>query len=132
MQLFKSYVDGFKAVAEDLYLGGNVSTVSKATTATVEFINVSETVNEGLNLITFFGHSAPNVTDIDIGFVSDPANGYNNQGKYPIVLMNGCNSGNIYDPNYIFGEDWIATANLVATAVIAHTSFCFPSSLKAC
>lgn len=130
LDLFKSYVDGFKAVAEDDYLGGKVSTVSKATTATVEFINVSEKVNDGLNLITFFGHSAPSVTDIDIGFVSDPVNGYNNKGKYPVVLMNGCNAGNIYNPNYIFGEDWVATANKGATAVIAHTSYGFPFSLK--
>jgi hypothetical protein len=129
-ELFKSYVDGFKAVAEDLYLGGEVTTVSKATTATVEFINVSEQVNNGLNLITFFGHSAPTVTDIDIGFVSDPLNGYNNQGKYPMIVMNGCNSGNIYDNNYIFGEDWIATGDKGATAVIAHASYGFPDLLK--
>ena len=130
LELFKSYVDGFKAIAEDLYLGGSVSTVSKATTATVEFINVADEVNQGLNLITFFGHSAPNVTDIDIGFVSDPVNGYNNKGKYPMIVMNGCNAGNIYDPAYIFGEDWIATADRGATAVIAHTSYGYPFTLK--
>ncbi len=130
LELFKSYVDGFKAVAEDVYLGGKVSTVSKATTATVEFINVSGEVNQGLNLITFFGHSAPNVTDIDIGFVSDPVNGYNNKGKYPMIVMNGCNAGNIYEDTYIFGEDWMATADKGATAVIAHTSFGYAFTLK--
>jgi len=130
LSLFKQYVDGFKSVAEDLHLGGRVTTISKATTAAVEFINVAEEVNNGLNLITFFGHSAPNVTDIDIGFVSDPINGYNNSGRYPIILMNGCNAGNIYNDDYIFGEDWIATASKGATVVIAHTSFGFPFSLK--
>ena len=130
LSLFKSYVDGFKAVAEDLYLGGEVSTVSKATTSTVEFINSSEKVNEGLNLITFFGHSAPTVTDIDIGMVSDSDNGYNNKGKYPIVLMNGCNAGNIFGNSYIFGEDWIATADKGATAVLAHSSFGYAFSLR--
>lgn len=128
--VFKTYVDGFKAIAEDVYLGGQVTTVSKATTSSSEYINVSEEVNNGLNLITFFGHSAPNVTDIDIGFVSDPVNGYDNQGKYPSILMNGCNAGNIYGDNYIFGEDWIATANKGATTVIAHTSFGYPSPLR--
>jgi hypothetical protein len=128
--LFKIYVDGFKAIAEDVYLGGEVATVSKATTSSSEYINVSTEVNNGLNLITFFGHSAPNVTDIDIGFVSDPVNGYDNKGKYPMILMNGCNAGNIYNDNYIFGEDWIATANKGATVVIAHTSFGFPSQLR--
>lgn len=127
---FKSIVDGFKATAEDHYLGGKVVTVSKATTASVEFINVSKEVNEGLNLITFFGHSAPNVTDIDIGFASDPSNGFSNQDKYPVVLMNGCNAGNIYNDNFIFGEDWIATPDKGSIAVIAHTSFGYPFTLK--
>ncbi|RLD20430.1 MAG: hypothetical protein DRI71_10380 [Bacteroidetes bacterium] len=130
LKTFKSYVDGFKAVAEDYYLGGNVTTVSKATTAETEFINVSEEVNKGLNLITFFGHSSPHVTDIDIGFVSDPLNEYDNRGKYPMIVMNGCNTGNIYHPNFIFGEDWIATADKGSTAVIAHTSFGFPDALR--
>ncbi len=127
---FRGYVDGYANIAKGFYLGGETTTQSKTTSAPVEFINVSDVVNSGLNQITFFGHSAPNVTDIDIGFVSDPANGYNNKGKYPLVVMNGCNAGNIYNDAYIFGEDWILTPNLGSTAVIAHTSFGFSSTLN--
>ncbi len=127
---FRGYVDGYANTAKGFYLGGNTTTQSKTTSAPVEFINVSNEVNSGLNQITFFGHSAPNVTDIDIGFVSDPANGYNNKGKYPLVLMNGCNAGNIFNDDYIFGEDWILTPNLGSTAVIAHTSFGFSTLLN--
>lgn len=127
---FRGYVDGYKNIAKGLYLGGEVTTQSKTTSAPVEFINVSEEVNNGINHLTFFGHSAPNVTDIDIGFVSDPANGYNNKGKYPLILMNGCNAGNIYNNDYIFGEDWILTPNLGSTVVIAHTSFGFSTLLN--
>jgi len=127
---FRNFVDGYKNVANGFYLGGEVVTQSKTTSEPVEFINVSEAVNSGINQITFFGHSAPNVTDIDIGFVSDPANGYNNKGRYPLILMNGCNAGNIYNNDYIFGEDWVLTPNLGSTAVIAHTSFGFSSVLN--
>ncbi len=127
---FRGYVDGYANISKGFYLGGETATQSKTTSAPVEFINVSNVVNAGLNQITFFGHSAPNVTDIDIGFVSDPANGYNNKGRYPLVLMNGCNAGNIYNDDYIFGEDWILTPNLGATAVIAHTSFGFSTLLN--
>ncbi len=122
-------MDDYKDIAEGFSLGGLVTTQSKTTTAAVEIINVSEEVNNGLNQITFFGHSAPNVTDIDIGFVSDPVNGYDNQGRYPLVVMNGCNSGNIYNDNYIFGEDWIITPNKGSTAVIAHASYGFSNIL---
>jgi len=127
---FRGYVDGYANIAKGFYLGGETITQSKTTSAPVEFINVSDEINSGVNQITFFGHSAPNVTDIDIGFVSDPANGYNNKGKYPIVVMNGCNIGNIYIDEYIFGEDWVLTPNLGAIAVIAHTSFGFSSILN--
>ncbi len=127
---FRGYVDGYANIAKGFYLGGETTTVSKTTSAPVEFINVSSEINSGVNQITFFGHSAPNVTDIDIGFVSDPANGYNNKGKYPMVVMNGCNIGNIYIDDYIFGEDWILTPNLGSIAIIAHTSFGFSSILN--
>ncbi|MCF6360115.1 MAG: C25 family cysteine peptidase [Cyclobacteriaceae bacterium] len=127
---FRGYVDGYANIAKGFYFGADATTQSKTTSAPVEFINVSSEVNSGVNQITFFGHSAPNVTDIDIGFVSDPANGYNNKGKYPLVVMNGCNAGNIYNDDYIFGEDWILTPNLGSTAVIAHTSFGFSSILN--
>ena len=127
---FRGYVDSYKNTANGLHLGGDVTTQSKTTSAPVEFINVSEEINNGLNHLTFFGHSAPNVTDIDIGFVSDPANGYSNKGKYPFILMNGCNAGNIYNDDYIFGEDWVLTPNLGSTVVIAHTSFGFSTLLN--
>ncbi len=127
---FRGYVDGYANTAKGFYLGGETTTLSKTTSAPVEFINVSSEVNSGINQITFFGHSAPNVTDIDIGLVSDPANGYNNKGKYPMVVMNGCNIGNIYIDDYIFGEDWILTPNLGSIALIAHTSFGFSSTLN--
>ncbi|VAW47402.1 hypothetical protein MNBD_GAMMA03-1280 [hydrothermal vent metagenome] len=127
---FRGYVDGYANKAKGFYLGGETVTQSKTTSAPVEFINVSTEINSGINQITFFGHSAPNVTDIDIGFVSDPSNGYNNKGKYPLILMNGCNVGNIYIDDYIFAEDWVLTPNLGSTAVIAHTSFGFSTLLN--
>jgi hypothetical protein len=128
-ELFRSYVDGFKAVAEDFYLGGSVQTISKQT-LNVELVNVKEQVNKGLDLITFFGHSGPGTIDIDIGFVSDPTLGYNNAGKYPGFLINGCNAGRFFDNRFTFGEDWMLTANKGAKAFIAHSYFGFSNFLK--
>ncbi len=128
-EIFRSYVDGFKAIAEDFFLGGNVQTISKQT-LNVELVNVKEQVNKGLDLITFFGHSGPGTIDIDIGNVSDPTLGYNNAGKYPGFLINGCNAGRFFDNRVTFGEDWMLTPNKGAKAFIAHSSFGFASSLK--
>ena len=127
--LFRSYVDGFKAVAESFFLGGSVETISKQT-LNVELINVKDQVNKGLDLITFYGHSGPGTIDIDIGYVSDPTLGYSNAGKYPGFLINGCNAGRFFDNRLTFGEDWILTPNKGAKAFIAHSSFGFSNTLK--
>ncbi|MEQ1587601.1 MAG: C25 family cysteine peptidase, partial [Cyclobacteriaceae bacterium] len=127
---FRAYVDGFKTIAENPYWGANVNTIAKRDPNPVELINISDKVNAGVNLITFFGHSSPSTIDIDIGYVSDPTMGYNNPGKYPTFLINGCNAGNFFSGTTSFGEDWILTANKGARNFIAHSSFGFVYSLK--
>ena len=127
---FKNYVDDFKDLAEGPYLGGQVTTINKRSNETVELINIAEEVNKGVGLITFFGHSAPEITDIEIGDASDPTLGYENQGRYPMILVSGCNAGNIFGDGVGFGEDWIVTADKGALGFAAHTAFGFENNLK--
>jgi len=127
---FRGYLDGFKSTAEGIYWGGSISTVAKRDPSTVELINVSDEINAGVNLVTFFGHSSPSTIDIDIGFATDPVMGYNNAGKYPVMLINGCNAGNFFTNGIIFGEDWITAPNRGARNFIAHSSFGFASTLR--
>ncbi len=131
LPLFKNYVDGFKVTAKAKYWGGDISTISKREPSPVQLINVSAQINNGVNMVTFFGHSAPNTTDIDIGFSTDPVLGYNNVGKYPVFLINGCNVGAFFLDATILGEDWILAANKGARNFIAHSSFGFSNTLKA-
>jgi hypothetical protein len=131
LPLFKSYVDGFKTTAMGKFWGGAIATISKHEPNPVQLINISDQVNQGVNMITFFGHSSPGLIDIDIGFVSDPVLGYNNPGKYPVFLINGCNAGAFFLNGTLFGEDWILAANKGARNFIAHSSFGFPGSLQA-
>jgi len=129
--LFKSYVNGFKTIAEGIYLGGKVETLSKQTNGATEIINIAEQINAGKMLVTFFGHSASESTDIDIGKVSDDDMGYHNAGKYPMMIVNGCVAGDMYtnNPN-TFGDDWIGTADRGAVGFIAHSGAGLTSSLK--
>ncbi|HQQ83560.1 MAG TPA: C25 family cysteine peptidase [Cyclobacteriaceae bacterium] len=127
--VFRSYTDGFKSIAEGFYLGGKVETIGKQS-LNVELVNVKDQVNRGLNLITFFGHSGPGTIDIDIGNVSDPKLGYNNKGKYPGFLINGCNAGQFFSNRTSFGEDWMLTPGKGARLFIAHSSFGFTTTLK--
>ncbi|MEI9919808.1 MAG: C25 family cysteine peptidase [Bacteroidota bacterium] len=127
---FREYVSGFEKIARGDYYGGNVTTLSKHGFDEIEIINVTTQVNAGLNMITFFGHSAPNITDIDIGFVTDPLLNYNNPGKYPVILLNGCNAGEYFNDGESFGENWVMTPNKGARSFIANSSFGFELPLQ--
>lgn len=127
---FRQYLDGFKTIAEGIYWGGQITTIAKHDANAVEQINIADEVNSGENMITFFGHSSPGTIDIDIGYVTDPTLGYNNPGKYPVFLINGCNAGNFFADGVSFGEDWMLAANRGARAFIAHSSFGFTYTLQ--
>ena len=127
---FGRYVDDFEDVVNGNFLGGRVATQSKQTGNATELINISQEVNQGVALITFFGHSSTTVTDIEIGLVSNDALGYRNKGKYTAILLNGCNAGDIFNNAYTFGEDWISAADRGALHVMAHSSTGLSSVLK--
>ena len=127
---FRIYVDGFKSIAEGDLLGAKVSTISKSGKSAPSKFSIAEYVNAGKLLITFFGHSATSTADIDIGRVSEIGFGYNNKGKYPMMIVNGCNAGDMYNTAKGFGEDWIGTPDKGAVGFIAHTGAGFTSRLK--
>ena len=130
LSLFRSHLNSFSSVLENDFLGGKAINYGKETSEAVEVIDVVGEVNAGLGFITFFGHSSGTVSDIEIGRVSDPRFGFANPGKYPMMLVNGCNAGDIFGTNFTFGEDWMNTPNLGAVAVIAHAFFAYSANLK--
>ncbi|MFN8337050.1 MAG: C25 family cysteine peptidase [Cyclobacteriaceae bacterium] len=121
-EIFASYLRQVEPYAEGYYLGGHVTAISKKDIG-LELFNVSDYVNKGLNLVTLFGHSSPGQNDVNIGFVSAPDLGYNNPGKYPMFLINGCNAGDFFATTTRYGEDWINTPNKGAVGFMANTSF---------
>ncbi|MFZ6012378.1 MAG: C25 family cysteine peptidase, partial [Bacteroidota bacterium] len=128
-QEFRTYMKDFEQVAVDFHLGGQVRAIAKQSTD-IQLINISDEVNKGLNLVTFFGHSSPTTLDFDIGYVTDPVLGYNNKGKYPMLLMNGCDAGAFFLNTSLFGENWINTPDKGAIGFIAHSSFGLVGALK--
>ncbi len=129
---FKQYLQAYQSKVENGAMGAQVSTRSKSTTSPVETINISEQVNEGVGLITFFGHSGPEITDIEIGKASDDTEGYRNRGLYPMILTNGCQLGSIfYDTASVaLSQDWVLTPERGAIGFIAHTFLGFEIPLR--
>lgn len=121
LSLFRGAVDGYRDKAVAMSLGARVTTLSKQTDNPVEQFNVSTLVNEGVGLMTFFGHSGLDVTDLDIGFCSNDAYGYQNKGKYPFLLINGCAIGNFFYGRPTLTTDWVLTPNRGAIAALAQS-----------
>ncbi len=130
--LFRNYTQGYTNTSQQRNLGARVSTISKKTDDPVEFINISKEVNQGLGIITFFGHAAPQISDIDVGYVTNDELGYRNKGKYPIMIINGCDAGNIFNSSLTpvpLTTDWVNTADRGAILAIATSFSGFPSYL---
>lgn len=130
-EYFRDILKSFSGVARGYHLGAAVQARAKHSREIEQNVDVSVEVNKGVSLITFFGHSSPTNLDFDVGFVTNPVLGYDNKGKYPMLLINGCNAGNFYLASKIFGEDWITAPNKGALGVIAHSYYGLVSTLQA-
>jgi len=127
---FQGYLKGFGQVASTGFTGVNYQLFTKKSDEGVEVFNISNQLNSGVSLINFFGHAGFNVVDLDIGSPSNDLMGYRNKGRYPLFLVNGCESGNFYNGKVNIGTDWVNTANRGAILFLGHAWFGYPFALK--
>ena len=85
-----------------------------------DFQFVQSKLEEGVSLITFFGHSGSS-----IGFSQniDAPENWNNQGKYPVVIGLGCYTGDVHGiDNFSYGEKIVNAPNAGAIGFISTSS----------
>lgn len=125
-------------------LGGKVKHFAKQQAIPEpEPVNITAEVNEGVGLITFFGHGSWYITDLDMGYITDAARSYNNLHKYPMMYFNGCGVGNIFADKFnqkpktpkstdriTLSLDWLLAPDRGAIAIIANSyeSYVSPSA----
>jgi hypothetical protein len=128
---FRNYIFRYQDIAQKPYMGALVESKFRQTNETIEIINVSPEVNRGVSILTLFGHSSPTSNDMEIGMASSPAAGYNNKGRYPLIIMNGCQGGLIYSMSTnTLNEDWVLTPEKGAISFIAHSDDGIPYALN--
>lgn len=128
-EYFRSILEGYASVATAPYFGAEVKAIAKMS-RDLEVVNIAEEVNKGLSLVTFFGHSSPTTLDFDVGNVTDPVLNYRNKGKYPIMLMNGCEVGAFFMRDTLFSENWVYARDKGAAAFVAHNAFGLVTQLQ--
>ena len=86
---------GLRNIITGPLYGANVFTFNKTSVDAVSQLSgntVEYLINNGLSLITYFGHSSASTLEFNL---DNPEN-YNNYGKYPLFLGLGCNVGNFF------------------------------------
>lgn len=109
--------------------GAKVGLYHKNTNALVQPIDTRKILNGGISVLNLFGHSSRSAPEVDIGLVSNPSLGVNNFGKYPVVIVNGCYSGNIFEFDGSLNEDWIFTPGKGSVAFLAASDEGFSGPL---
>jgi len=117
---FSSYLENYENIIEDTLFGGNVSTFLKTSSEPIQITqsdSISNLINNGVSLMTFFGHGSSTGFDQNI----DEPSAYNNYGKYGFMLANSCLAGDIHisPTGFTNAEDWVFTQNKGVIGFIA-------------
>jgi hypothetical protein len=124
-----NYLLGYRRVVIDTLFGASVHTFSKSTAATVEqgsSEKLTALFQEGISLLTYFGHSSAATLEFNL----DDPSAYNNQSKYPLFQLLGCNAGNFFTFNTArlttketISEKYVLAPQRGTIATIASTHF---------
>ena len=122
-------MNSYKAIASDTLYGADVHTFNKTTSTTGASIDdalMTQLFSTGLSLINYFGHSSASILDYNLNKPQD----YDNQGKYPVFIVNGCDAGNIFSFDTArftalnsLSETWVLAQNSGSIAYIASTHY---------
>jgi len=140
MNSLKNYLSVLTPHVENGFNGGIVNHIYKTipNNVTYDKLNISDQLNEGVGLVTFYGHGTADLTDYDFGYLSNSNYSFNETNKYPMMYYLGCGVSNFYlgryDPtpgktfSVPLSTDWLFTANKGAIAVIANSYDSYPST----
>ena len=125
-----NHLDALANVIEDGCLGAEVTSFYKDSSDPVQISvdrQISDLINSGINMLTFFGHSSVGVTD----FVINDCEDYNNIDKPFVMLSLGCYSGNVHTSLVGIGEEFTFCEDKGAVAFCASSGLAYISPLRA-
>lgn len=105
-QSIRSNLESMGAQAESGTFGAQVTGFYKTSTDPIQQSQsdgIFNRINEGVSMLTFFGHSSAGSFDFNI----DNPDNYHNVNKYPLMLSLGCYSGNMFDAFRSIGERFL-------------------------
>lgn len=125
---YRANLKSYEKIASDSFYGSRAFSVFKNgpdISEDVTSVDLTNRINKGVSLVTFFGHSSATIFDVGIG---EPTS-FTNKGKYPIFLANGCNSGFFYGGGLSYSESFINLKDKGAIGFLATTNTALDAAL---
>jgi hypothetical protein len=117
---FRTFLNNYRDIIQDTAFGGHVTSFFKSETKPE--INQSDSlksrVENGLSLITFFGHSSPTIFDYSL---DDPKNYNIVPGHYSFFMANGCLAGDIHTSDVSSSENYVLIPGKGSIGFLAST-----------
>lgn len=126
--LLTFYLKNYENIVRDTLMGATVTNFNKTSTAAIATTStqMSNLFSNGISMLSYFGHSAASALSYNL---NDPQD-YNNAGKYPMFLVNGCSAGNFFDFDTTrtflitsLAEKFVSAQNRGAIGFIGSTHF---------
>jgi hypothetical protein len=98
--ILETALRGHATIIQDTLYGGYVNMFTKSSADAVQQLSsaqVADLINNGVGLLTYFGHSSASTLEFNL---DNPSN-YSNAGKYPVFIVMGCNAGNFFNFNTV-------------------------------
>ncbi len=126
--IIRDFLDSLESMVIDSRWNGEVTSFYKTSAdpiQTAQSEELKKRINDGVSIITFFGHSSTGSFDFKL---EDPSE-YKSFGKYPVMYSMGCISGDVNSVIFGLAEQFVLEPDGGAIAYMASTGNAYLSSL---
>ncbi|MFM9951850.1 MAG: C25 family cysteine peptidase [Saprospiraceae bacterium] len=116
--IIRNHLANMAAVLEQSDFGAKTFAFHKTSPDPIQYSQsevITNRINAGASIVTFFGHSDANNFDFSL---DDPAN-YRNENRYPLMIALGCYTGAIHRSSKTIGEKFVFQTDKGALAFLA-------------
>ncbi|MGB0982594.1 MAG: C25 family cysteine peptidase [Saprospiraceae bacterium] len=125
----KNSLRTFGTELENSEYGAEVITFLKTSSDPIQISQtqrLTNTINDGVSIMTFFGHSYAGGFDVSL----DEPSFYENEGKFPLIISYGCYTGRIHASFRGISEGFLFEENKGAIAFMSANGFATISQLN--
>ncbi|MFK7785541.1 MAG: C25 family cysteine peptidase [Crocinitomicaceae bacterium] len=117
---FQNKMNILSNIISDSLFGASVTKIYKTNSNPLDptvLSSVTDRIQNGVSLMSYLGHASATESGFEVN-LDEPVN-WNNTGKYPVMLVNSCYNGNIFQLNNSKSEEFVQPAGVGAIAYIA-------------